>query len=163
MGSSATSLPMLDKEVVQKGHVLYSSQQQLLCQPFTSKEIKHALFSMVSSKAPGIDGFNVHFYKSSWHIIGEEVIDVVKFFYDSSTIRSQIYYAYVCFIPKCENACFVKNIRPIACCSVLYKIISKVLSKKMQGVLCWFVSLKGVNLHLRKGESSLITRFLAMH
>jgi len=43
---------------------------------------------------------------------------------------------YVTLIPKIPKATSIKNYRPIACCSVIYnKIISKVLTNRMQGVL----------------------------
>ena len=43
---------------------------------------------------------------------------------------------YVTLIPKIPKATSIKNYRPIAYCSVIYnKIISKVLTNRMQGVL----------------------------
>jgi len=42
---------------------------------------------------------------------------------------------YVILLPKEANATSVKNFRPIACCSVIYKIISKILTSRMQGDL----------------------------
>jgi len=47
---------------------------------------------------------------------------------------------YVTLLPKEANATSVKHFRPIACCSVIYKIISKILTSIMQGVLNSVVS-----------------------
>lgn len=44
-------------------------------------------------------------------------------------------YKFLIVIPKSENASTVKEFRPIACCTVIYKIISKVLANRIQGVL----------------------------
>lgn len=41
----------------------------------------------------------------------------------------------ITLLPKCENISTIKEFRPIACCTVLYKIISKVLANKMKMVL----------------------------
>lgn len=69
MGSSATSLPMADKQIIGKGPVLGHDHQMSLCQPVSGQEIKDALFSMDSFKAPGIDGYNVHFNKKNVGIL----------------------------------------------------------------------------------------------
>ena len=64
MCSSIDSLCMVDKNIVKRGPML-SHHQQDLCSEFTVMEVKNVLFSMDSSKAPGIDGYNVHFFKCS--------------------------------------------------------------------------------------------------
>jgi len=77
MGGYVDSLPMVDKNIVKRGPMLSQHQQELLCSEFTTMEVKNALFSMDSSKAPGIDGYNVHFFKCSWNIIGDSVIEAI--------------------------------------------------------------------------------------
>lgn len=38
-------------------------------------------------------------------------------------------------IPKTENAERMKDFRPIACCNLLYKVISKILANRLKAVL----------------------------
>lgn len=99
------------------------------------KEIKEALFSMNSSKAPSMDGFNVFFYKHCWNIIGASVTEAVQDFFRSGYMPNQIDCTYVSLIPKVAHATSIKDYRPIACCSALYKIVSKVLTNLMQSVM----------------------------
>lgn len=48
---------------------------------------------------------------------------------------TQVNCALVTLIPKMTNASQLKEYRPIACCSVLYKIISTIISNRMQQVI----------------------------
>lgn len=43
--------------------------------------------------------------------------------------------ALLTLIPKCENAAVAKDFRPISCCTILYKIISKILANRLVEVL----------------------------
>ena len=84
MGAAAVSLPMIDSEVISRGPRLTHLQQLDLCKPITSEEVKAALFDMNDLKAPGIDGFNVYFYKHAWSIVGPDIVLDVKHFFESS-------------------------------------------------------------------------------
>jgi hypothetical protein len=46
---------------------------ELLCRPTTEEEIANVIWSMEADKAPGPDGFTIHFYKSCWHIIKDDL------------------------------------------------------------------------------------------
>jgi len=45
----------------------------ILCRPTTEEEIVNVIWSMDANKAPGPDGFTIHFYKTCWHIIKEDL------------------------------------------------------------------------------------------
>lgn len=85
-----------------------------------------ALFSMNSHKAPGIDGYNAHFFKNGWSVIGAEVIGAIKDFFRTGYLSCTLNSTLIALLPKKENACSMKEYIPIACCTLLYKIISKV-------------------------------------
>lgn len=50
----------------------------------TDEEIKSCVFSMDPGSALGLDGFNVAFYQSCWHIVGDDVCRGVRQFFQSS-------------------------------------------------------------------------------
>jgi hypothetical protein len=45
----------------------------MLLAPYTSLEIKKALFQMFPTKAPGPDGFPAHFFQRNWDICGGDI------------------------------------------------------------------------------------------
>ena len=48
-----------------------------LCAPYTSNEVKAALFQMFPTKAPGPDGFPAPFCQRHWSLCGEEITRAV--------------------------------------------------------------------------------------
>ncbi|KAG7594156.1 Reverse transcriptase zinc-binding domain [Arabidopsis thaliana x Arabidopsis arenosa] len=108
--------------------------EQLISIP-TSAEIKKACFSIHADKAPGPDGFSASFFQSNWDSIGEKVIGEVQSFFSSDILPAHINHTHVRLIPKITSPRKVADFRPIALCSVYYKIISKILSKRLQPVL----------------------------
>lgn len=55
MGSAASELPMVDKEVVNRGPKLNADVKTMLCENCTNTEVRKALCSMDSNKAPSIE------------------------------------------------------------------------------------------------------------
>ncbi|KAI0524589.1 hypothetical protein KFK09_003966 [Dendrobium nobile] len=53
----------------------------LLTAPILNDEIKAAVFKGSSNSSPGPDGFNYHFYKTGWNIIGPLVCKAIKSFF----------------------------------------------------------------------------------
>lgn len=135
MGTTAEELSIIDKQVVRNGPTLTIQQQRELIVVCTTHEVRSALFSMGSNNSPGIDGFNVYFFKKCWNIIGDEVTAAVQQFFLTSYPPREINVALLTLLPKCDNASTMKNFRPIACCTILYKVISKVLANRLKGVL----------------------------
>lgn len=95
---------------------------------------------MDTSKAPGMDGFNVFFFKHNWEILGQYVISAVQEFFQSGFLPQAINITLVTLLPKLAHPQTIRDYRPIVCCSILYKIISKTLANRLQHVLDSLVS-----------------------
>ncbi|KAJ9536688.1 hypothetical protein OSB04_un000161 [Centaurea solstitialis] len=106
-----------------------------MIRPITNEDIKHALFSIGNDKAPGSDGFSAKFFKKAWPIIGDDVQVAVHNFFYSGRMTKEINHTLLCLIPKVPNASRISDFRPISCCTVLYKIISKIISDRMKPYL----------------------------
>ncbi|WMV07828.1 hypothetical protein MTR67_001213 [Solanum verrucosum] len=135
MGSSVTTLPAIDVQVMKRGPTLSRQQRIDLCANITKEEVTAGLQSIGNDKALGIDGFNAYFFKYTWKTIKEDIIDAVQSFFKTGKIYKPVNCTLVTLIPKVQNPKTVKEYRPIACCTVLYKVISKVLSKRLHDVI----------------------------
>lgn len=108
---------------------------QLLTHPISEAEIRHVLFSMPSSKAPGPDGFPAEFYRASWHIIKDDFGVAVQSFFMYGFLPRGVNATILTLIPKHDDAKEMKDYRPISCCNILYKVISKVLANRLKVLL----------------------------
>ncbi|XP_027062993.2 uncharacterized protein [Coffea arabica] len=98
-------------------------------------EIREALFSMNPEKAPGQDGMSPLFFQKFWNFIKSDIIPAIKAFFHSGHMLKSVNHTVISLIPKILHPTNLKNFRPISLCSVLYKIISKILANRLKSVL----------------------------
>lgn len=121
------------------GPMVNRVQQLQLVVKVSKKEIYHPLKGIIDNKAPGCDGFNTLLFDKAWPVIGDMITDVVMEFFSSSTIYQPINCTTVTLVPKVKNTSKITKYRPISCCTLLYKLISKVLTNRLQGVMDWLM------------------------
>ncbi|XP_019085582.1 PREDICTED: uncharacterized protein LOC109126472 [Camelina sativa] len=116
------------------------NDKSLLTREVTREEIKRVLFAMPVNKSPGPDGFNVEFFKESWSIVGDDCVVAVQSFFQNGFLPKGVNSTILALIPKKKDAQTMKDYRPISCCNVLYKIISKILANRLKLILPKFIS-----------------------
>ncbi|XP_048605541.1 uncharacterized protein LOC106393034 [Brassica napus] len=84
---------------------------ELLDREVTNEEVREAVFSIKPSSAPGPDGMTGLFFQKYWGTIGEQVTKEI------------------------EDPVIMADLRPISLCSVLYKIISKIIVSRMKPLM----------------------------
>ncbi|GJY92303.1 RNA-directed DNA polymerase, eukaryota, reverse transcriptase zinc-binding domain protein [Tanacetum coccineum] len=114
---------------------------EFMVREITNKEIKETIFDIRNDKAPGPDGFTATFFKRSWDMVGEDVCDAVKEFFKSNKLLGEVNATLITLVPKVQNTNKVLDFRPVACCNVLYKCISKIITNRIQGCLAEIVSI----------------------
>ena len=72
-------------------------------------------------------GIIIVFLKNTWEILGDEVSDDVLDFFRTGQLLKSINVTAITLIPKVKRPTSVSDYRPIACCSVIYKCIIKLL------------------------------------
>jgi len=116
---------------------------------------------MPPEKAPGPDGFSADFILCNWNLLKCNVLDAVKHFFRTGRILREVNHTFLTLVPKCSNACSLTDVRPIACCNLIYKLISKVLSNRLKVVTGELISqnqsafLQGIVLYLCRNWSGI--------
>jgi len=85
---------------------------------FIEEEIKEAVWQCEGSKSPDPAGFNFNFIKKNWASLKQDIVEVVHSFQKSGCIPTKLY-----------------QYRPISLMGAIYKIITKVLSCRIKGIL----------------------------
>ncbi|KAL0292827.1 UNVERIFIED_CONTAM: Retrovirus-related Pol polyprotein from type-2 retrotransposable element R2DM [Sesamum radiatum] len=121
-------------------HILTETEAEALVLPVSPDEVKQALFDIDESKAPGPDGYSAGFFKAAWPVIGGEVTQAIRDFFQTGRLLKQVNATLISLIPKVSNPGVVAEFRPISCCNVLYKVITKILVQRMRGILDTLIS-----------------------
>ncbi|KAL0300440.1 UNVERIFIED_CONTAM: hypothetical protein Scaly_3046100 [Sesamum calycinum] len=116
-------------------HLISEDEAEQLIAPIQRHEIKDALFDINEDSAPGPDGFSSCFFKATWTVVGEDVCQAVMEFFNHGRLLKQLNATLITLIPKVQMPIKVGDFRPISCCNVVYKIITKVMVTRMHLVL----------------------------
>ena len=115
--------------------ILTIEEEKTECdKPITESECSEAISQLANNKSPGLDGFSVEFYKTSWQDLKELFINCHNYSLTKLTNRlcDSQYEGVITLIPKPGKDCMnVSNYRPITLLNCDYKIISKVINNRL--------------------------------
>lgn len=112
-----------------------AAERELLAAEVNDEEIRHALFSMDGNKSPGPNGFTAHFFKVSWSVIQHDFTRAIRHFFEMNQMRREVNSTIITLLPKKDKVDRMKDFRPISCCNVVYKCITKIIANRLQTVL----------------------------
>lgn len=101
----------------------------------TKDEVKAALDSMASLKAPGKDGLHAKFFQSQWNIVGDSVYKMVLEAFEGKPLDLTINNTLLVHLPKVDKPKAVSQYKSISLCSMVYKIITKIIVRKLKFVM----------------------------
>lgn len=110
--------------------------------PITLGEIQKAVDELPSHKAPGPDGITSEFYKTFKTRSCTVLLNVLREAYDVKKLPPSFLKTHTILIPKSEDSVklrCVTNYRPITLCNTDYKIFTKILTRRLQHVICQIV------------------------
>ncbi|KAH1098612.1 hypothetical protein J1N35_015533 [Gossypium stocksii] len=95
---------------------------------------------MAPLKALGSDGFHVLFYQSQWDYVGVSICSWVKEVFEGKSIDPELNNTLIVLIPKTPNPEDFSQFRPISLCSVLYKLVMKIIANHFKVVFPRFLA-----------------------
>ncbi|XP_031097121.1 uncharacterized protein LOC116001379 [Ipomoea triloba] len=98
-------------------------------------------FSQCSLTRPlAPDGMNLGFYQHYWDVVGEDVSAFVLNCLHTCSFPADLNDTNVVLIPKKNIPESVADLKPIALCNVVYKVIAKMLANRMKHLLSGIIS-----------------------
>ena len=98
----------------------------------TEEEIRHTLQSFQKGKSPGPDGFTLEFYLGFYDLLKKDLLEVVRESQESGKVLGIFNATLLTLIPTKQNPTSFDEFRPISCCNMIYKIITKVLALSLK-------------------------------
>ncbi|KAL8088979.1 hypothetical protein AgCh_038659 [Apium graveolens] len=115
-------------------------QNNLLLEDISTSKVKATLFSMYPDKPPGPDDITPGLYQKHWNIVGEDIVQIVRKFFDIAQINHHLHGTNITLIPKKKNLQFMTELRPISLCNVVYKVLSQVLENRLKSFIDLIIS-----------------------
>ena len=112
----------------------------MLLRDFNREEVEIALNKMKAIIAPDPDSMPPLFYQSFWNIVGDDVCFAILDYLQNCKIPREINLTHIALIPKVKSPERISEFLLISLCSVIYKVVSKVLANKLKGILPSVVS-----------------------
>ena len=103
-----------------------------LCKPISLEEVRLTIFGIGDEKAPRPDGYTAKFFKKAWNIVGNEVVVTILSYFHSSKLLPAFNSTSITLVPKVQSPESIKEYRPISCCYVVYKCITKILANRLK-------------------------------
>ncbi|XP_062114324.1 uncharacterized protein LOC133825389 [Humulus lupulus] len=135
LGCSGRANGHIDMQSISYGPVLDMASQLDLIKSFTTHDVKMAPSSIHPVKSPGPDEYGAGFFKVLWKEIGREVSQAILEFFEIGFIPQSLNDTLLVMILKVDQPSTAADFRPIACCTTIYKCISKMLCSRLVTIL----------------------------
>jgi hypothetical protein len=92
------------------------------------------------TKVQGQDGWTVEFFSGFFDLIGKDILEVIEESRRSGHIHPPLNSTFIALIPKTDIPQSFEDFRPISLCNVIYKVIAKIISKRINPFLSTSIS-----------------------
>lgn len=98
------------------------------------EEIKNIVSGMAHNKSPGPDGFMGEFYQHFWELVKFDLKKLFDDFHKGGLDISRLSYGIITLVPKNKDANQIQKFGPICLLNVSFKITTKILMNRLNGV-----------------------------
>lgn len=138
----ATSYPIqVDQTLWSEADNVNPVDNDFLIRPFSEDEVSFALFAMETNKALGPDGLPIEFFQARWEFMKLDIMYLFHEFHKGSLDIHGLNYGVITLLPKISDACKIQQFRPICLLNCLYKLVTKVLSIRLDSVMHKLISI----------------------
>ena len=116
---------------------------------------------MEKNKAVGPDSIPVEFYQNCWNIIKHDIMEIFYEFHQGSMDVCRINYGIITLLPKIQEAKRIQQFGPICLLNCLYKLITKVLTLRLEKVAARLILTTQSVFFLK--NRNIINGVLALH
>lgn len=106
----------------------------------SASELLATLKSFQHDKFLGLDGWPVEFYLGFYDFFGGDLLKVVEESHREGYIHPPLNSTFLEIIPKKDSPSKFEDFRPISLCNCIYKIISKIIAKRLKDVMLVHIS-----------------------
>lgn len=117
-------LKMIPKKV-------FDSESDKLNRKISLEEIQEVIKAMANEKSPGLDGLPIEFYKDNIDWIVEEIFLFYNDAFENGSLGNNVNRGVIKLLPKAGDRSLVKNWRAITLLNLSYKIIAKLLARRI--------------------------------
>ncbi|GKE84506.1 aspartic peptidase, partial [Tanacetum coccineum] len=111
-------------------HLVSDQSRANMIRDVSDMEIKAAMFSIGDNRVSSPDGYTSAFFKKGWDVVGHDICKAVGDFFTNGQILKEINHTFIALISKVSTPLRINDYRPMSCCNVIYKCISKIFTSR---------------------------------
>jgi hypothetical protein len=108
---------------------------QMLEKPVTKDEILVVLRGFTKDKSPSPDGWIVEFFLHFFDLVVDDLLEAVEESCLSGMVNRSLNSTFIALIPKVNGPTSFGDFRSITLCNLVYKIITKILAKRIRPIM----------------------------
>jgi len=103
------------------------------------EEVLITLKAFQKSKIHGPDSLTVEIYLGFYDLVKADILKVIQESQSSGKMLGSLIKTFMALIPKSQEAKSFTDFRPISCCNLNYKLITKIISNKLNPLISDFI------------------------